>query len=292
MSNPVALERIFSTGFWEKAWAGIHGNSFLQSSQKSHPERWRQFYEEAGPLLSQVSGYSAPQGRHVVRLLAREGLIAPGRTVVDLGCGTGWLSVPLAAMGAEVMSVDLSRSMIRTLRDTASRLKLEITAHEISWTDLSLSGPLDLSLAAFFPEALFPDGLRRMESLGRRCAVILGTGVNGPSWTAELWRVLSGTVPSGGGRHALTAINWLMAAGRRPNLLHLTIDTYAKLPLESVMTFYRRYFSMFDYKEQSIDVALSRVLRPFTRKETVTARGQGQLCVIWWLAPDGGNACA
>jgi len=286
----VSIERLFSTGFWEKAWAGVHGNSFLRSSQKSHPGRWQRFYEDAGPLLSQVSGYSASQGRHVARLLAREGVTGPGQTVVDLGCGTGWLAVPLALMGAEVTAVDLSRSMIRALRDTASRLKLEMTAHELSWSGLSLPAPMDLALAAFFPEALSPEGLKRMESLGRRCAVVMGTGQNGPSWSAELWRLLSGEVPSGGARHAQTAFNWLMAANRRPNLRHLTIETRVKLPLESVMMFYRRYFSMFDYEESSIDAALFRVLRPFVRGGTVTARGEGQLCIIWWLAPEGGNS--
>ncbi|SDC68671.1 Methyltransferase domain-containing protein [Paenibacillus sp. UNCCL117] len=41
------------------------------------------------------------------------------RTVVDLGCGTGSLSVPLAQLGLEVIGIDLSEDMLAIARDKA-----------------------------------------------------------------------------------------------------------------------------------------------------------------------------
>lgn len=46
--------------------------------------------------------------------------VSPGDQVVDLGCGTGQLSLPLAEAGACVLAVDVSPAMVRRLRDRAS----------------------------------------------------------------------------------------------------------------------------------------------------------------------------
>lgn len=44
----------------------------------------------------------------------------PGDQVVDLGCGSGQLSIPLAERGARVLAVDVSRAMIGRLEANAS----------------------------------------------------------------------------------------------------------------------------------------------------------------------------
>lgn len=46
--------------------------------------------------------------------------VRPGAQVVDLGCGTGQISLPLALRGAQVLAVDVSSAMIRRLQSEAS----------------------------------------------------------------------------------------------------------------------------------------------------------------------------
>jgi ubiquinone/menaquinone biosynthesis C-methylase UbiE len=48
-----------------------------------------------------------------------------GTAAVDLGCGTGHLSLPLAEMGAHVTAVDISRNMIELLNGKAKAAGLE-----------------------------------------------------------------------------------------------------------------------------------------------------------------------
>lgn len=45
----------------------------------------------------------------------------PGISVVDLGCGNGQISLPLAKRGATVLAIDISPAMVRSLREQARR---------------------------------------------------------------------------------------------------------------------------------------------------------------------------
>jgi 2-polyprenyl-3-methyl-5-hydroxy-6-metoxy-1,4-benzoquinol methylase len=47
--------------------------------------------------------------------------VTPAARVVDLGCGNGQVSMPLALRGAEVLAVDVSPAMIRHVLSAASR---------------------------------------------------------------------------------------------------------------------------------------------------------------------------
>jgi 2-polyprenyl-3-methyl-5-hydroxy-6-metoxy-1,4-benzoquinol methylase len=47
--------------------------------------------------------------------------VQPGADVLDLGCGTGQISIPLAARGANVLGVDVSPAMASALRAEARR---------------------------------------------------------------------------------------------------------------------------------------------------------------------------
>ena len=47
-----------------------------------------------------------------------------GAMIVDLGCGTGQLSLPLARQGAHVLAVDVSPAMVQRLRSEAQRVGL------------------------------------------------------------------------------------------------------------------------------------------------------------------------
>jgi trans-aconitate 2-methyltransferase len=61
-------------------------------------------------------------GRGVVELLSPQ----PGERILDLGCGTGHLTSEIASVGAEVIGIDNSRSMIEEARRLYPDLVFEI----------------------------------------------------------------------------------------------------------------------------------------------------------------------
>ena len=77
--------------------------------------------------------------------------VQPGAMVVDLGCGTGSLSLPLARLGANVTAVDLSRRMVELLDEKAASVGLtNITSAVSAIEDLEFPpGSVDLVVSNY-----------------------------------------------------------------------------------------------------------------------------------------------
>jgi len=56
--------------------------------------------------------------------------------ILDIACGSGTYSVPLAKEGYKVTAVDIEEEMIRKLKDKAAKEKVEVEAYVCSMTEL------------------------------------------------------------------------------------------------------------------------------------------------------------
>lgn len=86
------------------------------------------------------------------RILA--GLISAGDTVVDIGCGPGFFSLPMARMVGEtgsVIAVDLQEEMLRLVRQRAGKAHLaaRICTHQCGADSIGLTVQADLVLAFY-----------------------------------------------------------------------------------------------------------------------------------------------
>jgi len=76
------------------------------------------------------------KGADLIELVA----IAPGERVLDLGCGTGHLTAKIADLGAEVIGLDSSPSMIAQARQNYPKLKFILADAR----DFSFETPFDV----------------------------------------------------------------------------------------------------------------------------------------------------
>ena len=75
-----------------------------------------------------------------------------GNTAVDLGCGMGYFSLPMASLGGEfgrVIAVDLQPQMLAGLKHRAEKNNLleRIKLHQCSQDQIGIPGPVDFVLA-------------------------------------------------------------------------------------------------------------------------------------------------
>jgi 2-polyprenyl-3-methyl-5-hydroxy-6-metoxy-1,4-benzoquinol methylase len=101
---------------------GDDNSRSLRRLDRSRAARWQRLVwsrrahswdQHASPALASVT--AAVLGASVVH---------PGAVVLDLGCGTGQISLPLASIGAEVLAIDVSPAMASQLRAEAERRRL------------------------------------------------------------------------------------------------------------------------------------------------------------------------
>lgn len=275
-----------SRQFWEETWLKANEASFLKTTQETDPAAWDRFYDEVSQTYLAMWGQPDTLGQAVANELLAHGLVGPTTSVLDVGCGPGTLSLPLAKAGAAVTALDKSSGMLAALRGQAASDGLEIKTIQGHWQDYRPPRKSQLVVAGFFPPALSPGGLDQLEQWSSgNCALTLGTGNEPYEFRKQLWADVLQMPFHKGSHHLSCAVNYLIAAGRRPNLRHLHWPSRFCQPVETVAQFYRSYFAIFGRSGPEVERKIAAVLERHSRQGMVRAQGTVQLAVLWWASP-------
>ena len=164
--------------YWAGIWNSLHHKSTITSHQKSKPGVWLDFFSRIADVYLPMQGEPWTQGRVVTDFLMAQGLVTPQTTLLDVGAGPGGIAVPLAEHGVRVTTLDLAEGMTRVLSaETVRRGLANLDVRHGDWVDFHPASRFDMVLAAFFPPALSPEGLARMEGWAEQyCVLALSTG--------------------------------------------------------------------------------------------------------------------
>src|SRR5262249_13433672 len=96
------------------------------------------------------------------RLITRLAGIAQGTRVLDVGCGAGRIANRLAALGAQVIGVDVVDRFLEEAETDAARRRVEVRYARADLRDVVLAEPVDVVLCWFASFGYHPDvDLRR-----------------------------------------------------------------------------------------------------------------------------------
>jgi ubiquinone/menaquinone biosynthesis C-methylase UbiE len=78
--------------------------------------------------------------------------LRPGMTVMDVGCGRGWFTIPMATLVGDrgrVIAIDLQQTMLNVLQKRAEKAGVanRIRLHQCEQDRLGVDGPVDFVLA-------------------------------------------------------------------------------------------------------------------------------------------------
>lgn len=169
---------------------------------------------------------SMARSKRVMDMLAARGVETVGARILDIGCGTGAFSLPLARIAKEVVGLDISAVMLEKLMAEAARFRIRnVRVERMAWAEadpaaLDFANAFDVVWTSMSPAVRGSDDLARMEQCSRRWCVYTGWGrVRENPLLAEAFRLhgLSFGPPPG----AAAMHDMVTKAGRRTFLEYL-----------------------------------------------------------------------
>jgi len=149
------------------ALRAVPRHEFVPAKARADAYEDRPLRIEAGQTISQP---------YIVALLAELAEIEPGEKVLEVGTGSGYQAAVLAAMGAEVYSIEIVEALARTARERLERLGYDdrVTVRHgdgyAGWPELAPFQAIVITAAP--PE--IPEPLEQQLAIGGRMVVPVG----------------------------------------------------------------------------------------------------------------------
>jgi glycosyltransferase involved in cell wall biosynthesis/SAM-dependent methyltransferase len=168
----------------------------MLDAERSYYLRTKPFYNLANkPEKHLGDGMDAETHRHFTDFANMASVLAlpPGSRILDVGCGSGWLSEYFARLGYVVTGIDISDDLVRMARDRVGRVPFDVD-HETPLRCRFLTQDIEIEpLAEKFDAVICYDSLHHFEderTVFRHLAAMLDVG--------GLLFILEGHKPSAG----------------------------------------------------------------------------------------------
>jgi glycosyltransferase involved in cell wall biosynthesis/SAM-dependent methyltransferase len=168
----------------------------MLDAERSYYLRTKPFYNLANkPEKHLGDGMDAETHRHFTDFANMASVLAlpPGARILDVGCGSGWLSEYFARLGYEVTGIDISNDLIAMARDRVERVPYDVD-HETPLRCRFLTQDIEIEpLPEKFDAVICYDSLHHFEderTVFRHLAAMLDVGA--------LLFILEGHKPSPG----------------------------------------------------------------------------------------------
>lgn len=148
-------------------------------SQEQQQEFWEKMAEKY-PLPFDEKNLNKTQ--EIIAMAEQRGVQPDGATILDIGCGTGVYTLPLAQRAAQVTGLDLSSEMILRFEKEQEEHDIEnADVIQMPWNDAAISehqleNAFDIVWAAMTPAVRTPEDVARMNRCARNWCVYIGWG--------------------------------------------------------------------------------------------------------------------
>lgn len=171
------MEQYDNVAAWSRFWGKAVADGAHRLNEEMMIQKWNSRAADFGKTKD--SGMQKARLERILAFLEEGGFSAKGARVLDIGCGTGALALPLARLGAEVTAFDISSGMLTELQKRAESEGLTLQTLEGSWwaadvDALGLRGQFDLVMAARTPAIRDQQSLQRMMDCSRAFCMFIG----------------------------------------------------------------------------------------------------------------------
>lgn len=177
LTDTLQAHRKTNIRYWKNCWDATNPLSELMK-EADQAEFWNKRSKEFAKKITTVQ--SRKRSRENIGFLEDAGIMVEGLKILDIGCGPGTLSLPLARAGADVTSLDISSGMLEELSRTAKKEGLSIKTIVQSWWDadigrLGLKKKFDLVIGSMTPALKDAETFDRMMACSKKYCFYIGS---------------------------------------------------------------------------------------------------------------------
>lgn len=290
------MSSIFNKAFWIAEW---------QKDKDSDTYNVHKGYSTADYWDMAADSYDQDENEKksrrqdkVIAMFERNGIDFKGLNVLDIGCGTGMLSLALAKRGATITALDFSKGMLAQFKNRLSkdrnrdvRKNIKIFCedwHTLDINNKKFKAAFDLVIAFMSPGVATPEAFDKMMACSRKMCAIRGWAAkqNHPI-LAALWERIMDTSLEDKPQSILFKINLLFSLGLFPEICFDTVewnqDTTVKEELGRQLAFFKR---ISDKPEDALEGIITPYLESIADNGRIVRKHKGLTATaVWDITP-------
>lgn len=275
-----------NTKFWTDAWQEAR-DTFYQVPRYGSKQDWQHFWSTFAELHALRNRQSRPIYNVIVDGLVADGVVTSFSTVLDIGCGAGTYTLPLAAKARHVTGLDTADQMLATLQSEAVHegLTCRIAPLNTDWLDLPAEPAYDVVFAANTTAINDYDSLMKMNELSRGVCCLIGfAGAYHSKVRTLLWEHLMGTPPEHAAFDIQYPFNILYQERYLPSIKFYSYRERYRETLAYMIEYYTSYFKLFGLEGPETTVKITEFLANRAVEDYCTELINTTIGVLWWRA--------
>ena len=114
----------------------------------------------------------------IFRWCESHGVVFKDTSILDIGCGTGTMAIPLAQKGSTVTAIDISDTMLSLLKADAHAYHVDhlITVVQSDWESFTPAPDYDIVIASMTPAVAQAEHLDKMFHVAQKIGIYVGWG--------------------------------------------------------------------------------------------------------------------
>lgn len=272
--------------FWTDAWQEVRTTTNLAPSYGNKPG-WQQFWDKFAELYALRNRQSRSIYNTIVDGLVADNVISPFSTVLDIGCGAGTYTLPLASKVRQVTGLDTAEQMLSMLKSEAVHEGLTCRIEELQgdWLEFPSDPVYDVVFAANTTAINDYASLMKMNEVSRGVCCLIGfAGTYHIKVRSLLWEHLMGEPPEHMAFDIQYPFNILYHERFLPNLKFYSYRERYRETLAYMIDYYTSYFALFGLNDPDTTAKITEFLSNRAVEDYCTESINTTIGVLWWRA--------